>query len=102
MLSISETAVTIMAASIPILRALSRDKVGPGGVKLFTLNVTQHVTVLQPENNNNADEHGQTSRRLFKLMRRGRRALVLSKIVETDELSPGLLGGLPTGERSFV
>ncbi|KAI3324147.1 hypothetical protein HD806DRAFT_543548 [Xylariaceae sp. AK1471] len=108
-LSIAETAITIMAASIPILRALSRDKVGSGGVKLFTLNATQHLTLRRQSEplpdtlDGESGKTGETSRRLFKFGRKAssRREPVLSKIVETDELSPGF-GSTPTGERSFV
>ncbi|KAI1272838.1 hypothetical protein F5Y07DRAFT_412140 [Xylaria sp. FL0933] len=109
-LSIAESAVTIMAASIPILRALARDKAGPGGVKLFTLNITEHLT-LRRQSGSQSDspngEHrksGETSKGLFKIVRKNsrRRAPVLSKIVEADELSPGLSGDTAAGERSFV
>ncbi|KAI0429361.1 hypothetical protein F5Y09DRAFT_342794 [Xylaria sp. FL1042] len=109
-LSIAESAVTIMAASIPILRALARDKAGPGGVKLFTLNITEHLTLRrlsgsQPDSpSGEPRKAGETSKGLFKVVRKNsrRRAPVLSKIVETDELSPGLFGDTETGERSFV
>ncbi|KAI1422472.1 hypothetical protein F5Y12DRAFT_762757 [Xylaria sp. FL1777] len=109
-LSIAESAVTIMASSIPILRALARDKAGPGGVKLFTLNITQHLTLRrlsesQPDVPSSEDDKTtKTSRRLFKVVRKAssRRAPVLSKIVEADEPSPGLFGETTTGERSFV
>ncbi|KAI1369946.1 hypothetical protein F5Y08DRAFT_291778 [Xylaria arbuscula] len=109
-LSIAETAVTIMAASIPILRALARDRPSPGGERLFTLNFTEHLTLrrssgTQPTSpTSEPTKTGETPRRLFKVMRKAssRRAPVLSKIVETDELSPGLLRDTPTGERVFV
>ncbi|KAI0966212.1 hypothetical protein F4678DRAFT_303889 [Xylaria arbuscula] len=106
-LSIAESAVTIMAASIPILRALARDK---GGAKLFTLNVTEHLTLrrlsgAQPDTlTNEQNKIREPSRGLFKMVKKtsSRRAPVLSKIVEADELSPGLFGDTETGERSFV
>ncbi|KAI3330041.1 hypothetical protein F4824DRAFT_480413 [Ustulina deusta] len=109
-LSIAESAVTIMAASIPILRALTRNKAGPRGVKLFALNITEHLTLRRlsgPQADNLSGENiktGENSNKLFKVVRKasGRRAPVLSKIMETDELSPGLFGGTTTGERSFV
>ncbi|KAI0869849.1 hypothetical protein GGS24DRAFT_511491 [Hypoxylon argillaceum] len=109
-LSVAETAVTIMAASIPILRALARDKAGPGGMKLFTLNVTEHLT-LQRESepqvdvsDSGASKSDRTSMRLFSLTRkpsRGR-APVLSDIIEAEELSPGFVRDTTTSERSFV
>lgn len=110
MLSVAETSVTIMAASIPILRALARDKAGPKGVKLFTLNATEHVTLQQPEaatdtpeGENGPNKAVGASKRLFTLVRKGRarRAPVLSNIMENEELSPRLLG-TTTVERSFV
>ncbi|TGJ79559.1 hypothetical protein E0Z10_g9214 [Xylaria hypoxylon] len=109
-LSIAESAVTIMAASIPILRALTRNKAGPRGAKLFTLNATEHLTLqrlstshvdaVSGENNKNGD----TSKGSFKVVRKNSsaRAPVLSKIIETDELSPGLFWGSRSAERSFV
>ncbi|KAI0539119.1 hypothetical protein GGR58DRAFT_266373 [Xylaria digitata] len=107
-LSIAESAVTIMAASIPILRALARDKAGLRGVKLFTLNATEHLT-LRRLSDSEFDipdgEHGktgETSKGSFKVVRKtsSKRVPALSKIIEGDEPSPGLLRG--TGERSFV
>lgn len=103
-----------MAASIPILRALARDKAGPKGVKLFTLNATEHVTLAQrPEAADSTPPEGENgpgngvagaSRRLLTLVRKGRagRAPVLSNIMETEELSPRVLGNNSTVERSFV
>jgi hypothetical protein len=99
----------IMAASIPILRALSRDKVGPGGVKLFTLNATQHITLRRQSEpqagtpDGDSGKTGETSRGIFRFVKKAstRREPVLSKILEADELSPGI-GGTSTGERSFV
>jgi hypothetical protein len=110
-LSVAETAITIMAASIPILRALSRDKGGPGGIKMFALNATQHLTLrrssapLADTPDVESGKTGETSRRLFRLMKKAssKRTPVLSKIIETDELSPGLFGGItPRRETSFV
>ncbi|KAF2963223.1 hypothetical protein GQX73_g10345 [Xylaria multiplex] len=107
-LSIAESAVTIMAASIPILRALARDRAGLRGVKLFTLNVTEHLTLRRLSDSEldiPVGENGKTSeasKGSFKVVRKasGKRAPALSKIIEGDEPSPGLLRG--TGERSFV
>ncbi|KAI1758234.1 hypothetical protein F4782DRAFT_477099 [Xylaria castorea] len=109
-LSIAETSVTIMAASIPILRALARDKAGPRRIKLFTLNATEHRTLQQesaPQQDSSDTEPnktGETSKRLFRMVRKatGRRAPVLSNIMEAEEPSPGLFGDTTTGERSFV
>ncbi|KAI1122626.1 hypothetical protein F5Y10DRAFT_253645 [Nemania abortiva] len=109
-LSVAETAVTIMAASIPILRALARDKAGPGGVKLFTLNVTEHLTLRrqsEPPLDVSDVESGKadrTSRRLFRLVRKpsARRAPVLSDIIEAEELPPELTRDTTAAERSFV
>ncbi|KAI0514969.1 hypothetical protein F5B22DRAFT_647161 [Xylaria bambusicola] len=109
-LSIAETAVTIMAASIPILRALARDRLRRGGERLFALNMTEHLTlrrssVSQPDELSSEQTKAEESpRRLFRVVRKAssKRAPALSKIIETDELSPELLGGTPTGERSFV
>ncbi|KAK5626298.1 hypothetical protein RRF57_002013 [Xylaria bambusicola] len=109
-LSIAETAVTIMAASIPILRALARDRPRAGGERLFALNMTEHLTLRrlslsQPDElSDESTKTGEPSRRLFRVVRKAsrKRAPVLSKIMETDELSPELLGNTPTGERSFV
>ncbi|KAI1173503.1 hypothetical protein F4777DRAFT_445975 [Nemania sp. FL0916] len=108
-LSIAETAVTIMASSIPILRALARNKAGPGGVKLFTLNVTEHLTIQQPDRQpddgiRGASKTRRFSRRLFTLVRRPRkiRAPVLSSIVEAEEQSPTLPGHSMAIETSFV
>ncbi|GAW26642.1 putative integral membrane protein [Rosellinia necatrix] len=109
-LSVAETSITIMAASIPILRALARDKARPGGVKLFALNATEHVTLQgQPEPQLDAvdDEPSKAdrrSRRVFRLVKKAstRRAPVLSNIMEIDELSPSMFGGRTAGERSFV
>ncbi|KAI0199758.1 hypothetical protein F4808DRAFT_431119 [Astrocystis sublimbata] len=123
-LSIAETSATIMASSIPILRALARDKAGPRGIKLFTLNATEHMTVQRdsmtmtdpdsssskysdddPENNSINNKPGDTSKRLFKIVRKATawRAPVLSNIIEDDdELSPRMSGMVETRERSFV
>ncbi|KAH9907282.1 hypothetical protein F4778DRAFT_799605 [Xylariomycetidae sp. FL2044] len=43
-LAAAEIAITIMAASIPILRALARDKGGPAAGGFFTRNATRRVT----------------------------------------------------------
>ncbi|KAI0459064.1 hypothetical protein F5B21DRAFT_338097 [Xylaria acuta] len=106
-LSIAETSVTIMAASIPILRALARDKAGPRGIKLFTLNATEHLTIQQestPQQDSSDTEPNKTSRRFFRIVKKasGRRAQVLSNIMEAEEPSPGLFGDTATRERSFV
>ncbi|KAI8635546.1 hypothetical protein F5Y19DRAFT_408276 [Xylariaceae sp. FL1651] len=109
-LAAAETAITIMAASIPILRALARDTSGPRGIKLFTLNTTQHLTLQRQSDSqlitvdDAPGKSSETPRRLFKIVRKAsdRRKPVLSKIVETDELSPGLFGEATPRERSFV
>ncbi|KAI0483488.1 hypothetical protein F4859DRAFT_400492 [Xylaria cf. heliscus] len=103
-LSIAETSVTIMAASIPILRALARDKGGPRGIKLFTLNATEHLTLQREPEPPSDTSTSETPSRLFKIVRKAtvRRAPVLSNIIEVEELSPGLLGETTTRERSFV
>ncbi|KAI0100309.1 hypothetical protein GGR51DRAFT_533145 [Nemania sp. FL0031] len=109
-LSVAETAITIMAASIPILRALARDKAGPGGVKLFTLNVTEHLTLRrqsEPQidvSDVEASKADRASRRLFRLVRKpsARRAPVLSDIIEAEELPQELTRNSTTAERSFV
>ncbi|RYC53887.1 hypothetical protein CHU98_g12320 [Xylaria longipes] len=97
-LSIAETSITIMAASIPILRALARDKAGPRGIKLFTLNATEHITVQQESepqlDSSDAEPNrtGETSRRLFSIIKKAsrRRVPVLSNIIEAEEPSPEL------------
>ncbi|KAI0438217.1 hypothetical protein F4803DRAFT_535784 [Xylaria telfairii] len=109
-LSIAETSVTIMAASIPILRALARDKAGPRGIKLFTLNATEHLTVEQEpapqleSSEGELNKAGETSRRLFRIVKKAssRRVPVLSNIIEAEEPSPGLFSDTTTRERSFV
>ncbi|KAI0186637.1 hypothetical protein EV127DRAFT_167226 [Xylaria flabelliformis] len=109
-LSIAETSITIMAASIPILRALARDKSGPHRIKLFTLNATEHRTLQegstpqQDDPDAEPNKAGETSRRLFRIVRKatGRRVPVLSNIMEAEEPSPGLSGDTTTRERSFV
>ncbi|KAI8944400.1 hypothetical protein F4801DRAFT_571936 [Xylaria longipes] len=109
-LSIAETSITIMAASIPILRALARDKAGPRGIKLFTLNATEHITVQQESepqlDSSDAEPNrtGETSRRLFSIIKKAsrRRVPVLSNIIEAEEPSPELFEGTTTRERSFV
>ncbi|KAI1158275.1 hypothetical protein F5B18DRAFT_641503 [Nemania serpens] len=110
-LSVAETAISIMAACIPILRALARDKGGPGMIKLFTLNVTEHLTLRRqsgPQPNGTDGASGKTNRlssRFFKLRKKysTRRTPVLSNIMEVEELSPGLPEGETAArERSFV
>ncbi|RWA05653.1 hypothetical protein EKO27_g9454 [Xylaria grammica] len=109
-LAIAESAVTIMAASIPILRALTRGKKTPGGARLFTLNVTKHLTLRRlsdPQSDAPDGENSQasaTAKGPFRVVRKtsGRRAPALSRIIESEELSPGLFWGTASGERSFV
>ncbi|GAW17624.1 hypothetical protein ANO14919_070830 [Xylariales sp. No.14919] len=109
-LAIAESAVTIMAASIPILRALTRGKKTPGGARLFTLNVTEHLTLRRlsdPQSDAPDGENSQasaTAKGPFRVVRKtsGRRAPALSRIIESEELSPGLFWGTASGERSFV
>ncbi|KAI0408372.1 hypothetical protein F4802DRAFT_409759 [Xylaria palmicola] len=109
-LSIAETAVTIMAASIPILRALARDKASRRGINLFTLNATGHLTLQrqpEPQPDDPDDEllkNQAGPKGIPKLSgsASGRRDPVLSKIPETEELSPGLFAETTTVERSFV
>lgn len=102
-----------MAACIPILRALARDKGGPGVIKLFTLNITEHLT-LRRQSGSQLDVTGdgasgiktnRLSSRILKLRRKysPRRIPVLSRIMEVEELSPRLPGGEAAArETSFV
>ncbi|KAI0147369.1 hypothetical protein GGR57DRAFT_261027 [Xylariaceae sp. FL1272] len=104
-LSIAETCVTIMASSIPILRALARDKAGPKSMQLFALNATQFLTLHRRRHSpSERDQEDIAPRRKFwKLGRKASsREQTLSKIVELDELSPSTVDGPSTGERSFV
>ncbi|KAI1267969.1 hypothetical protein F5Y18DRAFT_275663 [Xylariaceae sp. FL1019] len=104
-LSIAETCVTIMASSIPILRALARDKTGPEIMHLFTLNATQFLTLRRRSGSSSERDHEDSKpRRKFGLFGRkaSSRTQILSKIVELDELSPSTVGKPSTGQRSFV
>ncbi|KAI1118305.1 hypothetical protein F5Y14DRAFT_399949 [Nemania sp. NC0429] len=109
-LSVAETAVSIMASCIPILRALSRDKGGPGVIKLFTLNITEHITLRrqsgsQPGAADGTSKTNRFSRRLSKLRKKyiPRRIPVLSNILEVEEPSSQLsVGETAARERSFV